>query len=1060
MIYTREDLKQEFGKFALLEAEDFHAFAPLSPSVMRNGEIITNIIHGPKTLRIYIRNRVESDGALSIRGECNCGGGSKCVHIVASLLAPLQQAAPDEPPPLSMPAANGKTQTPEERRCLLYILHPEKTQGQASVEVVSSRIAKSGEVRSAQPYNPRWVHRPNLPRYIGEEDLALLQQLSKLEPRAHNQRYPLHGYQGAQILARLLESDRCRLQQTDRPLKLGNSGGSRLEWRMDEQGNQSPHWVTDPNWIVLDLQPQWYLDLEKQLCGPLETAYSLSCLQWLQKHAAIRPEDSSRLLKEMQELFSEEQLPLPRLLRIKKVTGKSPTPIARFIDKREIEDELYNEYGMITYFDYKGYRVPGNDLATHRLVEDGQVIEIQRNRNQERKQLEGIDRDSLVLEEDKPGRYLFYNLDDAIQFQQTSIPKLRKKRWRFEYPENFAARLLEVKQWQGELQPHSDERGWFDLSLGIDIEGARINLLPILLDLAAQLPSGRARHQLLDSDQELRLTLDEGVIAVPFKRVRPILETVLELYEEKETVDDLENLSLSRIQLMRLGDLGGDVVDWQEEMEELALVEKLRGVNEIPVAPPPQGLQASLRDYQQQGLNWLQFLREHHLAGVLADDMGLGKTLQTLCHILKEKEEGRLDRPCMVVAPTSLMGNWKREAARFTPDLKVLVLHGPQRKQHFERIADHDLVLTTYPLLSRDGAHLGRHGYHMLVLDEAQVVKNDRSQAARQVRKLQARHRLCLTGTPLENHLGELWSLFDFLLPGFLGNSKLFRRIFRNPVEKEGDDAASRRLARRIRPFLLRRTKQEVASELPPKTEMIRSVELEEEQRDLYESIRLAVHHRVKEEIADKGLARSSIIILDALTKLRQVCCDPRLVKLDSAREVTRSAKLEMLMELLPEMIEEGRKVLLFSQFTTMLGLIEAEVKKAGIDYAKLTGQTRNRAEQIDKFQLGDAPLFLISLKAGGVGLNLTAADTVIHYDPWWNPAVERQATDRAHRIGQQNPVFVYKLISEGTVEEKIQAMQERKQKLADAMLDQGEESGPRWSEADLEMLFEALPEG
>jgi SNF2 family DNA or RNA helicase len=348
----------------------------------------------------------------------------------------------------------------------------------------------------------------------------------------------------------------------------------------------------------------------------------------------------------------------------------------------------------------------------------------------------------------------------------------------------------------------------------------------------------------------------------------------------------------------------------------------------------------------------------------------------------------------------------------------------------------------------------------MLILDEAQIVKNERSQAARQVRKFQARHRLCLTGTPLENHLGELWSLFDFLLPGFLGNTKLFRRVFRNPVEKEGDDEASRRLARRIRPFLLRRTKQEVASELPPKTEIIRSVELEEEQRDLYESIRLAVHHRVKEEIADKGLERSSIIILDALTKLRQVCCDPRLVKLDSAREVTRSAKLEMLIELLPEMIEEGRKVLLFSQFTTMLGLIEDEVKKLGIDYAKLTGQTRKRAEQIDKFQDGDTPLFLISLKAGGVGLNLTAADTVIHYDPWWNPAVERQATDRAHRIGQQNPVFVYKLISEGTVEEKIQAMQERKQQLADAMLDQGEESGPRWSEADLEMLFEALPEG
>jgi len=366
-------------------------------------------------------------------------------------------------------------------------------------------------------------------------------------------------------------------------------------------------------------------------------------------------------------------------------------------------------------------------------------------------------------------------------------------------------------------------------------------------------------------------------------------------------------------------------------------------------------------------------------------------------------------------------------------------------------------VLTTYSLLARDQDVLLQHAWYFLILDEAQFIKNPRTRASRLVRQLDVRHRLCLTGTPMENHLGELWSLFDFLLPGLLGDAKQFRRVLQNPIEKHGDEEASRRLALRVRPFMLRRTKQEVASELPSKTEIIRGVELEGAQRDLYESIRLAMHERVHQAVADQGLARSHIVVLDALLKLRQVCCDPRLLKLESAARVKHSAKLEMLMELLPEMIEEGRRVLLFSQFTGMLKLIEEAVGKVGVDYVKLTGRTRDRATPVDRFQGGEVPLFLISLKAGGVGLNLTAADTVIHYDPWWNPAVERQATDRAHRIGQDNPVFVYKLITVGTVEEKIQAMQARKQALADSLFDRNGGMQTGWTDADLELLFEPL---
>jgi SNF2 family DNA or RNA helicase len=314
-----------------------------------------------------------------------------------------------------------------------------------------------------------------------------------------------------------------------------------------------------------------------------------------------------------------------------------------------------------------------------------------------------------------------------------------------------------------------------------------------------------------------------------------------------------------------------------------------------------------------------------------------------------------------------------------------------------------------------------------------------------------------MTGTPMENHLGELWSLMHFLSPGYLGSEKQFRRIYRDPIEKAGDKDRRSALAKRIRPFLMRRRKEDVAKELPEKTEIVRTVEIDGLQRDLYETIRLAMHEKVRQEVEKKGMARSQIVILDALLKLRQVCCDPRLVKLERARAVKQSAKLELLREMLPELIGEGRRVLLFSQFTSMLDLIEADVNALKIPFVRLTGQTNDRETPVRRFQAQEFPLFLISLKAGGTGLNLTAADTVIHYDPWWNPAVERQATDRAHRIGQDKKVFVYKLVTSGTVEEKILAMQERKKELVAGLLGEGAQENLQLSKDDLDHLFDPL---
>ena len=337
--------------------------------------------------------------------------------------------------------------------------------------------------------------------------------------------------------------------------------------------------------------------------------------------------------------------------------------------------------------------------------------------------------------------------------------------------------------------------------------------------------------------------------------------------------------------------------------------------------------------------------------------------------------------------PTSLLHNWSSEAARFVPDLRVLVLHGADRAAGFERISEHDLVLTTYPLVWRDEEALLAHHYHLLILDEAQQVKNAKSKAAIALRALHARHRLCLTGTPLENHLGELWTQFDFLLPGLLGSEKQFNQHWRYPIERGSDPQRAHLLAQRLRPFMLRRRKDQVASELPPKTEITRSVALEGVQRDLYETVRASMEAKVREAVASHGLARSQIVVLMRCSSLRQVCCDPRLLPGQTGKRSAPSAKLDLLRDMLPEMVEEGRRILLFSQFTSMLALIAQALDELGLPYVTLTGDTQDRATPVQRFMQGEVPIFLISLKAGGVGLNLTAADTVIHFDPWWNPS-------------------------------------------------------------------------
>jgi SNF2 family DNA or RNA helicase len=489
--------------------------------------------------------------------------------------------------------------------------------------------------------------------------------------------------------------------------------------------------------------------------------------------------------------------------------------------------------------------------------------------------------------------------------------------------------------------------------------------------------------------------------------------------------------------------------DWREKAQQHS--------GEAKMEPPPLGKLAEvLRPYQKHGVGWLEFLRRNNFGGILADEMGLGKTLQALAFLksVVDRTAASERMPSLIVCPTSLVFNWVAEAEKFTPELKVIALQGPRRAELFPQIASADVVITSYALIRRDAEQYRGLEFDTLVLDEAQHIKNRQTQNAQSVKSVRARRRFVLTGTPMENSVLDLWSIFDFLMPGYLGTAADFKERYEVPIAREKDSAAQVRLARRIRPFLLRRLKREVAKDLPEKIEQVSFCDLSPEQQAVYQQLLEASRKEISDAVGQQGLQKSRMLILTALLRLRQVCCDLRLLKLENARE-DNSGKLELFNELLQEAIDGGHRVLVFSQFVEMLQLLKTTLQSQNIDFAYLDGSTSDRAKVVQEFQSKDIPVFLISLKAGGVGLNLTAADTVLHFDPWWNPAVEAQATDRAHRIGQTRVVTSYKLITRGTVEEKILHLQNQKRELIQTTLS-GEEqltSGLTWEE--LQGLFE-----
>ncbi|WP_323142504.1 DEAD/DEAH box helicase [Massilia phyllosphaerae] len=973
----------------------------------------------------------------------------------------------------------------------VYVMAPTSGGRHVAVCLCKARLRPNGDVASASPVGEVFSLLSAPPAYLEGDDEDLVrffiamrsgsnQSTSATEPK---------GKVGAILLAQLLAQGKLLWANSWSdmsngllyPLQAGPERQANLTWR-DEGRTAKLGWSVEPAKganhpgadlvdYMLPTDPPWYID--NLSCGPLALNrggidISLADLQALVSQAPpLAGNDKKRVSQLLLAHGLQQLMPLPQPLTQRIRTDVKPQPHL-LLDAVQVADgttQRWQDFAVLS-FDYDGQRV-SFDPAQRVVRQIGDVTEvIQRNEAFEAAALDmlheiGFRKPATAPLSALAGAQLLDSQAHWLRFAENELDALSDIGWHLQKSPKYRYDVVPVEDWYAQIEePAEAGNAWFELELGIVVNRKRVPLLPVLVQLIRSTPLDFNPEVLAfhgEADQMLA-TLPDGLrVALPWGRVKPILSTLGELYFNDKIKSKVR---LSTLDAARLEELArGAAFNWTggERLRETG--RKLSQFGKVKKVDAPKGLQATLRDYQLDGLAWMQFLREYDLGGILADDMGLGKTVQTIAHILTEKEAGRLTAPALVIAPTSLMANWMEESARFAPDLKVLLLQGKERMDLFDQIDQADIVLTTYALLPRDEEKLREHEYHLVILDESHYIKNTRSKAAQTAGSLNARHRLCLSGTPLENHLGELWSQFHFLLPGLLGDEKTFNSQFRHPIERQDDPVRRALLNRRIKPFLLRRTKDNVAKELPQKTEMIRRIEISGPQRDLYETVRLAMDKKVREEIDRKGVARSQIVILEALLKLRQVCCDPRLVKAMPTKKNTAavSAKLTDLMQMVDDLLGEGRKILVFSQFTSMLGLIEEELDARNIPYAILTGETRDRSAQVAAFQQGAVPIFLISLKAGGVGLNLTAADTVIHYDPWWNPAAENQATDRAWRIGQDKPVFVYKLIAKGTLEEKIQLLQQKKSELAQSILAEGESQKMALTQEDLQAIFAPL---
>lgn len=870
-------------------------------------------------------------------------------------------------------------------------------------------------------------------------------------------------------LERMIATGRCFWRDpSNPPLVMGQPVQGVLVW------DQLPHkcqqlkiavpGVSEDSQILLagDL---WCVDLTESSINPVQVDMDQRYLRRVLTAPVLNLEQARAIAT----MFGDKRIPLPAplsditeetqivrprpVVKLSKIDMRSPS----FKQSGHIGTMNVQNVGSIDFvYEKLGRELDGNhviDRKRDKEFEANCLCELERYHLQANRLQWHKDQSPIDIRADKPR-------DWAI-FTGVGMPRLRELGWQFDIDHTF-----DVSIWTAEdrwiAESNQEASNWFTLNVGITVNDRKISLLPILFQVLDEIEGEDplAELQRFNVDGDFYAQMDDGdFVKLPFDRVAEIIGELVYFYDreygpKRPKISITEAQKIARI--MRGNKRNHQWVMSQHLSSLLDRFEHLGEINE-QTNQQPAGFLADLRPYQSAGLAWLQFIEEQGIGGILADDMGLGKTIQALAHIQDQKNAGRLDRPVLVICPVSVMPNWLREARRFAPDLKTVTYYGTNRHKRLEAYMEPggaDLIVTTYHTLKRDVGNLSRIKLRGVICDESQYIKNAETGFNKAVRALDSHYRVCLTGTPIENNLMDIWSQFHFVMPGYLPGRSLFNKQYRRPIEKQQNMRQMRRLKEKVAPFVLRRTKETVANDLPPKTVIVRTVDLEGAQRDLYETIRLAMYRRVNHEIAHRGLEKSSVYIIEAMLRLRQICCDPRLYMAEHAG--MPSSKLDFLMQMLQELLSEGKKILLFSQWTTMLDLIKERIAKLPdpVDYVELRGDTKDRQGVIDAFQSGQVPLFLLSLRAGGAGINLTAADTVIHYDHWWNPAVEHQATDRAHRIGQDKNVFVFKVIATDTIEERLMELHDKKKLLAGGIYESDMSLPSNLSLQDIEMLF------
>lgn len=1052
MLFDARALKNEFSRMQLEKAE--HLLSQGQVAALRingdgtriDGTIVDS--HGQEE-RPFVS--VRAHGQPRFVMECSCEADGACSHGIALLLESLRN-------PPSANDGHQKTNPRSKPLSILYTLSPHDCWPPRLLLTLTIR----GDDGTRRPLVLNWAWLQQFRKHLRQQDWRILQQLREQDASWEGkQRLDLKPAHLAATLPALAESGRCYWLEEDnakpdrhkRALQPGPDRPATIRWQPQENGQQ---------WLVLQIpgvdcypgSTAFYVDTTSGLMGKATTGISIEAMRWLERGVVVNAGDFTTFMQRHGDDLRRVGLPEPMDYPIKTRNDK-PVPCLRFYSVRThlIAQQSYRRPALIdavrVSFAYPGpageveflaelpatqqYRYYNGVL--HKFIRDRASEQQWQAQMEQALQtltpLEHFYQGAQFTDGVLPGDLCVNSAQEWQRLLLEQVPAWQQEGWRISIAPQFRHYFVPARQWRVGVE--RDTHGRFALSLTANIGGETVNLLQRLASAIESQPERYSFDALNSMGEGSILSLgDDRRIVIPIALLRPLLVHLLELFDQPK-FDKLGRLPLPATQAERLTTLSEALLQYWHDPQRVTHQQMQLSFDEGVLTHAYEGLNATLRDYQLQGVAWWRSLARRELGGILADDMGLGKTLQTLAFLLQEKNSGRLHQPALVVAPTSVIYNWQREAQRFTPTLSCAVLHGPGRMELLHSTPTPDIFVTSYALAHRDLATWQSLRLSYLVLDEAHMIKNANTKVAKALRQFNAEHRFCLTGTPLENHLGELWSLFEFMMPGSLGNEPQFKRLYRVPIEKRRDEARAAALIRRIAPHLLRRKKSDVAKELPPKTEMLVHIAMGDAQSQFYDALHATTQKEILRLLNDEQAEQKRIHVLDALLRLRQLCCDPRLLPLEESAELP-SAKLEHLLDMLEELTEEGRKILVFSQFTSMLTLISKALQELKISHLMLTGATQNRQALVERFQTGNDKVFLISLKAGGVGLNLTAADTVIHYDPWWNPAAEQQATDRAYRIGQDKPVFVYKLICQNTIEEKIVLLQEHKRALQDAI--------------------------